>query len=117
MDWTEPRIKGFIIGVLRAGMRRWPPKYEAKAKAKTEKKVNPATKRVAQFYRCAKCKEEFTSTNVEVDHKKPVVDPAVGFVDWNTFIDRLFITSKGLQVLCKSCHKQKSDKERMKRAP
>lgn len=115
MDWSDARIRGFIIGVLRAGMRRWPPKYEVKNAAKTEKKVNPKSKRIAQFYQCAKCKGEYVSTEIEIDHKKPVVDPKEGFVDWNVFIDRLFIPAKGMQALCKTCHKDKSEKERIKR--
>ena len=27
-EWTAGRIKSFITSVLRAGSRRWPPKYE-----------------------------------------------------------------------------------------
>jgi len=109
--WTPARKKAFIISVLRSGTRRWPPKYETLAAAKTEKKINPKTKRLAQHYRCARCLGEFTSTNVEVDHIQPVVDPEKGFKDWNTFIRRLFCDEKNLQVLCKPCHKIKTKEE------
>ena len=92
-------------------MRRWPPKYEALAAAKTEKKINHKSKRLAQHYQCALCKEEFTQKDVQVDHKKPVV-PKTGFTTWDTYIKRLFCDVKNLQVLCKPCHKIKTKEER-----
>ena len=110
--WTPARKKAFIIAVLRSGSRRWPPKYETLNAAKTEKKINPASGRVAQMYRCAACALEFSNANVEVDHVQPVVDPAKGFKDWNTFIKRLFCEANNLQVLCKPCHKEKTKKEK-----
>lgn len=113
-EWTPARKKAFIIAVLRQGTRRWPPKYEALNLAKTEKKINPKSKRLAQHYRCNACKKEFTSTNVQVDHITPVVDPVKGFKDWNTFIKRLFCDIDNLQVLCKPCHEIKTKKEKVK---
>ena len=114
-DWTEARKHSFIVSTLRAGMRRWPPKYEALKAAFTEKKTNKVSNRQARHYKCAKCKEDFASTNVQVDHVKPIVDPKKGFVSWDDFIKRLFVEIKGLQVLCKPCHKEKTQQERAKR--
>lgn len=111
MNWSEARIKGFIISVLRGGARRWPPKYETLKDAYVGKKENTRTKRKAMHYRCAGCGEEFPATEVEVDHILPVVDPLVGFVNWDTFINRLYCTKDNLQVLCKTCHKIKTKKE------
>lgn len=114
MIWTEGRVKGFIISVLRAGARRWPPKFEALDDALVGKKINEKTGRVAKHYTCAACKKEFTSKDVQVDHISPVVDPDVGYVDWNTFIARLFCPKENLQVLCTVCHKRKTKDERAK---
>jgi len=80
------------------------------------KKINEKTGRVAKHYRCASCGGEFTSSNIEVDHISPVVDPDIGFIDWNTFIDRLYCPKENLQVLCTSCHKEKTNEERKKTA-
>ena len=55
---------------------------------------------------------EFPATEIQVDHKKPVVDPKIGFVDWNTYITRMFCKKSNLQVLCKSCHTKKTKKEK-----
>lgn len=115
MQWTEARIKGFIISVLRAGTRRWPPKHNVKNAAKTEKKINEASGRLAQHYQCVNCKKEYTSTNIEVDHIQPVVDPDKGFTTWDDYISRLFCDEQGLQVLCNTCHDEKSSKEQSKR--
>lgn len=110
-EWTPARKKAFIVSVLRSGTRRWPPKYETLNDAKTTKKINPKTKRLAQHYRCAACLKEFTATSIEVDHIRPVVNPAKGFTSWDDFIDGLFCDKSNLQVLCKPCHKIKTKKE------
>ena len=113
--WTEGRRRAFITSVLRAGSRKWPPKYLTLAAAKTEKKLSAKSKRLAQHYRCNSCKKEFTQTDVEVDHINPIVDPKVGFVSWDLFIERLFCEAENLQVLCKSCHKTKTLSEKKKK--
>jgi 5-methylcytosine-specific restriction endonuclease McrA len=110
--WTEARYRSFVTSTLRAGSRRWPPKYETLNAAKTEKKTNVKTGRLAQHYKCAGCKEEFTQKDVQVDHIKPVVDPKKGFISWDVYIDRMFCESKNLQVLCKDCHTTKTKKEK-----
>ena len=46
--WTEARYRSFITSTLRAGSRKWPPKYETLNAAKTEKKTNEKTGRLAQ---------------------------------------------------------------------
>ena len=63
-------------------------------------------------YLCAKCNKWHMGKDIQVDHAVPVVNPDVGFVDWNTFIDRLFCDKTNLAVLCKDCHKAKTDHEK-----
>jgi 5-methylcytosine-specific restriction endonuclease McrA len=100
------------VSALRAATRRYPPKYETLNEAKTEKKVNKKTGRLAQHYRCNACKQEFPAKEVQIDHVIPAIDPKVGFVDWNTFIERLFCTKDNLQCLCTSCHDKKTREEK-----
>ena len=111
-QWSQGRFNSFITSTLRAGARRWAPKYETLNASKTEKKTNTKTGRLAQHYRCSVCQGEFTQKDVEVDHVLPVVDPLRGFVTWDIFIDRLFCEADNLQVLCKSCHLIKSNQEK-----
>lgn len=92
--------------------RRYPPKFKTLLEAKTGKRVNEKTGRIAEHYLCAHCGEGFPAKEVQVDHIDPVVDPVIGFVDWNTFIDRLLCPKENLQVLCTTCHLKKTKIEK-----
>jgi 5-methylcytosine-specific restriction endonuclease McrA len=78
-----------------------------------ETSINPKSGRLAKKYRCASCKELFTSINIDVDHIKPIVGPE-GFTTWDKFIENLFCPVENLQTLCKACHKAKTLSERKK---
>jgi len=108
--WTEGRFKSFITSTLRSGTRRWPPKHMVLADAKTERKINPATGRLAQMYLCQHCKQEFSSRDIQVNHRLPVVS-LEGFVSWDVFIERLYCEADELEVLCKPCHYITTQKE------
>ena len=56
--------------------------------------------------RCRICEQ---GGRIFADHIHPVVDVKKGFVDWNTYIKRMF--EGDLQPLCAICHKLKSKKE------
>lgn len=114
-QWTEARFRSFVVSALRAASRRWPVKYAVLKKACVGRKVNSSTGKIALHYKCAVCEELFPATAIAVDHIKPVVDPKKGFIDWDTFIERLFCEEKGLQCLCKSCHSVKTADERKER--
>src|SRR5688572_7516740 len=110
--WTEGRYKSFITSAIRGGFRRWPPKYDVLRAAFVGRKINKKSNREANHYECAECAHHYPQSNVQVDHKNPVVDPKVGFVSWDVFIERLFCEADNLQVLCKPCHKEKSREEK-----
>ncbi len=77
---------------------RWAPRNEAKKLARKERGL----------YECAMCHELFRDHQVHLDHVLPVIDIRDGFVDWNTFIERLFPFEEGWQVLCTICHDAKT---------
>jgi len=66
-------------------------------------------------YKCASCKKHFVAVDVQVDHIEPVVDPIKGFQTWDIFINRIFCEIENLQVLCKGCHKTKTEQEKEER--
>lgn len=109
--WTEGRLRSFLMGVLRSGYRRWPPKYQALKKALVGRKINLKTGRMGYHYLCNSCKKEFPTKEVQVDHINPIVDPNKGFMSWDDVIGRLFCSEEGLQVLCSECHSIKTKGE------
>ncbi len=115
--WTEARFASFIRGGLRSISMRWPPKKKVKQNARIQRGL----------YLCAGYKtgshevpaslpplpgNKRRINNSIVDHIQPVVDPRVGFVDWNTLIKRLFCEADGFQLLCHECHSAKTADER-----
>ena len=96
-------------------MRRWPPKWDTLQSAYVDRRKNPASGKLAKFYKCANCNSEYTSTQIQVDHIEPAVDPVEGFVSWDKFIERLYVGEEGLQVMCKPCHLKKTKIERAAR--
>jgi len=112
--WSEARKKSFITSALRSALMRWGPKSLCLKNARVERGV----------YRCEICQELGAATlpalegnkkrrkNAVVDHINPIVDPSVGFVDWNTWIARAFVEVDGLQVACWQCHTDKTNEER-----
>lgn len=110
--WTESRMHSFIKSALRSASQRWPPKFEALKDALTSKKENKKTGRQANHYKCNKCKKEFPAKDVQVDHIEPVINPSIGFINWDEVISRMFCEKDGFQVLCKDCHKEKTNAEK-----
>lgn len=86
----EWKPDGYIKSALRR-IWRWSKKRRECLKAKV----------------CVTCGK--TKKKLFADHISPVVDPLVGFVDWNMYIDRMF--NGELQSLCEKCHKAKSKEE------
>jgi 5-methylcytosine-specific restriction endonuclease McrA len=114
-EWTEGRLKSFITSALRGAFRRFPTKYECLKSAFVGKKINIKTNRVSAHYLCQGCHEEYPTSEVQVDHISPIVDPEIGFISWDEFIKNLFCPVDNLQVLCKSCHSEKTKDENNKR--
>lgn len=101
-------MNSFIASALRAASYRWPPKYEARKAALVERGI----------YRCEGYKRDahnVAAKLVNVDHIEPVVDPKTGFTTWDDFIARLFCEKENFQVLCLTCHKNKSKDEKGQR--
>lgn len=105
---TESAYWGMIRSGLRRTCRYWRPAMEARNKAR-RKYVGP-NKRQKWEYQCAKCKQWYMSKNTAVDHITPVGSLKCA-EDLPGFIKRL-TPEKGFQLLCHSCHQEKTNKER-----
>lgn len=102
-------LKGYIFGSLRK-IWRWHP--ERKQILEIARVIDSEHK---DWFVCQQCNNLYPRKQVHVDHIKPVIDPSKGFVSWDEYIKRLFVTHKKLQVLCTDCHQQKSNLENLKR--
>lgn len=99
---------------------RSPAVIEALQKARRErpwyKKDGTTAARPRVEFLCSSCNEWFMRKDIQVDHEVPVIDPVKGFETWEIFSDRLFCDPSNLNVLCKPCHKVKTDEEKRIRA-
>lgn len=111
--WTEAQFVSFVKNQLRSGSRKWAPIQDCLKRVKVARGL----------YKCDCCGAEVPPTivpegsrkrvkNIIVDHVKPIVDPSIGFVDWNTFVESLYCEADNLQALCLSCHTIKTNEER-----
>ena len=115
--WTEARFKSFIRGGLRGISMRWPPKNRVKQNARVARGVYlcEGYKRTAHEVPVTlrpKPGNKRRINNAVVDHIIPVVDPKRGFISWDELIKRLFCEEDGFQILCSSCHSEKTKDER-----
>jgi len=116
-NWTPARFNSFIKSALRNASMKWPPKNEAKKRARVERGVymcagygRPPHKVPASLP--PKPGNKRRINNAVVDHINPVIDPHKGFTSWDEVIDRMFCEADGLQVLCHECHKAKTADEK-----
>lgn len=111
VNWKSPTKAELIYirseltkNAIRQVCYYWPPRQAA---------IKAATTRRG-YRRCAICKVEHNHRDCQVDHKSPVMptdgSQDVHNPDWNVYVSRA-LALKGWQVLCKPCHKQKTDIE------
>lgn len=110
--WTLAKFNSFIKNNLRSATRKWAPIQKCRKRAHVGRGE----------YRCEGCGQVVSPTtydedkrkrvpNIFVDHIVPIVDPEVGFTSWDDIIERMFCDSINLQLLCRKCHRIKSDVE------
>jgi hypothetical protein len=106
---TESAFWSMIRSALRQKSRWWKPVSKCKELAKRAYKGN--NKRQRWEYQCNKCKGWFKSDQVNVDHIEPAGSLNCA-QDLPAFVETLFCEVDNLQVLCKTCHDEKTDLER-----
>ena len=111
-EWTKARWNSFVKSALRSASLRWPARYKTLNASKTLVKTNVKTGRLAQHHRCKQCQLDFPAKDVRVDHIQAIIDPAIGFTSWDDVIDRMFCEADNLQVLCTTCHNEKTTAEK-----
>lgn len=108
-------MNAVVRGAIRRTFARAPVKQEVLKAGRKEfpkyKKDGSRAKKDAVCYLCNVCKKYVGSTKVSVDHIIPVISVDDGFVDWNTFVERLYCGPENLQIICDDCHAVKTKEE------
>ena len=96
---SQTNKKHWLVNKLRRLSYQWP-----------ERKAAIKNARISRGkYKCNSCSgENFGPKDINLDHIIPVIDEEQGFIDFNTYIDRLFCDEDNFQVLCKPCHATKT---------
>lgn len=87
----------FVKNALRISTYKWPYFSIALAKSRLDRGL----------YQCASCKGTFGPKEINRDHIEPVI-AVTGFTNWTDYINRLFVKSDGIQIICIQCHETKS---------
>lgn len=120
---TEKGYLGHIVSVLRAGTKRWGPKWTVMNDGRV-KRLNPQSGKEAFGNTCQVCNEWFFMKDLKADHIENV-GRYLDRTDINTFMSTLgkyavamFCEAEGLQRICIECHtniKTPEDKETTKK--
>jgi 5-methylcytosine-specific restriction endonuclease McrA len=106
---TESQFWSMIRSALRQKSRFWKPIAQCKQNAR--RKYNGTNKRQKFEYQCNICKEYFPDKHINVDHIQPAGALNCS-QDLPGFVERLFCGIENLQVLCESCHNDKTKEEK-----
>lgn len=113
----QPILKSYLIRAIRQAFTRSDQYIECKERNRREynryKKDGSISKKKDVRYSCECCKKEFKTNEVQVDHKNQVVQlyESANDMTIDNYINRVFCSSLNLQLLCKSCHDDKTKKE------
>lgn len=79
--------------------------------------VEPTRKAVKFWVKCEECGKLEAKSNVQVDHKQPVVPLEVAAEDmsFDELFDRMWCAEENLQIVCKPCHQKKTKEENKER--
>lgn len=113
-------VNATIRGAIRRAFARSPSVQEVMAASRREvpryNKDGSRHKKNWVQRQCEVCQEWASTSKMSVDHIEPVVSTTEGFVDWNTFVARLWCDKSNLQRICDTCHHTKTQQERFDRA-
>jgi 5-methylcytosine-specific restriction endonuclease McrA len=110
---TESQYFSKIRSILRSGFRYWKPMQQAlELSSRPSQSLN---KRIKKEYKCNHCNNWFKRADVEIDHKIEC-GSLQKYEDVVPFIQRLTPENvNAFQILCKPCHKIKTDLYKQKK--
>ena len=109
--------RGLIKGALRRVFSRSDLRKSVIEKSIIKGYKDPKRKAVKFWVKCAECGKLEAKSNVQVDHKAPVIKVTESLDDltWDQLVDRIWCDEKNLSVVCKPCHQTKTKAENKER--
>jgi hypothetical protein len=108
---TSAGFFGMIRSALRRLSIRWKPRNDYLLSVRRPKVGGGRSK---WEYECQICKSWFIRAHIEVDHIL-ACGSLKSFDDIGPFVQRLLCEKDGFRALCKGCHNQITQKERLRR--
>lgn len=113
----DSETHGRIVSAMKRVFSRSPTAVQFLRKYRKEevwfKQNGERAKKPHVFYPCFKCGGIFKSTEIQIDHRDPVIPlniPSKHF-SYDSIAERLFCDEENLQILCRVCHTEKSQIE------
>lgn len=106
--------RGLIKGALRRVFSRSDLRKNALDNSKIAEYTNSKRPKVKTWCKCEMCGGMEAVSNMDVDHKDPVIPLHLSMDDLtlNELADRIWCDPSNLQILCESCHDDKTSRER-----
>lgn len=103
-----------VLNAIRKSFTKNSPHYLAVVKLSLTSELGP---RGGARYKCAHCKKAYGRTEIQVDHKEPVIPVGISplHMTLKQVYERCWVELSKLQVLCKLCHQAKSKQENKER--
>jgi 5-methylcytosine-specific restriction endonuclease McrA len=115
------RITKKELGLIKGGLRRTFGRSELRQRVIASAIVpgykDPKRKAVKFWVKCETCGKMEAKSNVQVDHRQPVVPVDRSFEDMNIdeVVNRMWCEEKNLAIVCKPCHNSKTKEENKER--
>lgn len=96
-----PNRVTWVKAKLRNASIQWPAKTEAFRRVRIERGL----------YKCQECNTVMERRKLQADHREPVVAIEKGWTNFDDYINRLFCDVEGYNILCETCHENKTTLE------
>lgn len=110
---NNAKERNLLKGVMRRLFGRSEVRRSVIDKAIIKGYKDPKRKAVKFWVKCEECGKLEAKSNVQVDHRTPLVplDKSLEDMSWDEVVDRLWCDEDNLQIICKPCHIAKSKAE------
>lgn len=121
MSLKNPRITKQEMGLIKGALRRVFGRSELRRNvidaAINSSYSDPSRKKVKFWIQCTECGKMEAKSNIQLDHKEPVVPITSSFEEMSvdTVIDRIWCVPENLKPICKRCHNVKTKAENKER--